>query len=208
MKIIISVLLITVISAFTACNDVASNNRLANSSNSSGAVGDSESNTNLEETENSAALPANAENSGGNNSAKAENDLPENLIESLYEQHDNENSPFFQDKNRALVDRFFTKSLADKIWKDSVDSGEEVGALEFDPLYDAQDTEISDFKVEKPVISGEKATIDVTFTNFGEPQVLKYMLTKENGAWKIEDIGYGENSTLNKIYDENAGQKK
>jgi hypothetical protein len=31
-------------------------------------------------------------------------------------------SPFFQTKNRALVDKYFDKNLADTIWKDAKDS--------------------------------------------------------------------------------------
>src|SRR5436190_22536078 len=51
-------------------------------------------------------------------------------------------SPFSQTKNRALVDKYFTKELADMIWKDAITSKGEVGAIDGDPLYNAQDMKI------------------------------------------------------------------
>lgn len=133
---------------------------------------------------------------------------PEQLVEKLYKKHDSENSPFFQDRNRGLVDEFFTKRLADMIWKDAVESKGEVGALDFDPLYNAQDTEISDFnigksEVGKSEIEGETVTVPVTFTNFGEKQTIKYLLTKENNVWKIGNIGY-KDFTLISVFLKNS----
>ena len=199
MKVLLKLSLIAVIAAFAGCSEVASNNQMANSG-AEEFKDNSNSKTDETNAENSAALPQ--ENSA-DDTAKSGNNSPENLVENLYKEHDNENSPFFQDKNRELVDKYFAKIIADKIWKDSVASGEEIGALDFDPLYDAQDTEIADFKIGTPAITGEKATVDVTFTNFGEPQTLKYMLVKENDSWKIEDIDYGESVTLSKVYEAN-----
>lgn len=189
-------MLLTVVS----CADVASNEKAVNASANGLARSknlDTEQTLNeTAETKDDSTAKPNAESSKGDKVS------PDVLVEDLYKQHDNENSPFFQDKNRKLVDRFFAKSLADMIWKDSVESKGDVGALDFDPLFNAQDTEIAEFKVGKPEITGEKATVEVTFLNFGEQQKIKYMLTKENEVWKIEDINYGE-FTLVKLFKEN-----
>lgn len=129
---------------------------------------------------------------------------PSALVADLYRQHDAKKSPFFQDKNRALVDKYFTRATADLIWKDSTTSGGEVGALDGDPLYDAQDTEIKKFLIGKASIAGTKATVPVTFTNFGQKKTVTFALVKENGKWKIDDIGYGADYTLVSMLKENA----
>lgn len=197
MKIIITILLFTLVFAMNACVDVASNNQAANGG---GQMAAGEKSAMKDDAAENSPIPETTVNSNNAEAATGKNLSPDQLVEDLYNQQDNENSPFFQDKNRALVDKYFAKNLADMIWKDSVESKDEAGVLEFDPLYNAQDTEIADFAVGKPEINGEKATVVVTFTNFGEGQTVKYLLAKENDAWKIEDIDYGENSTLVKVY--------
>lgn len=190
-KTLLSLLLIGSLLAVTACTDVASNNQLANGDVAGGAGPDAEA----------AATPSPAQT----NEAPAEKPAaatPEALVGELYDRHDNESSPFFQDENRELVDRYFVKTLADMIWQDAVEADEEIGALDFDPLYNAQDTEIADFQLGRADIKGDKATVNAVFDNFGESQTVKYLLTKENGVWKIEDIDYGD-TTLVKIYGEN-----
>jgi hypothetical protein len=122
---------------------------------------------------------------------------PDALVAELYKQHDAKKSPFFQSKDRAPVDKYFSKSLADMIWKDATRKNQnEVGVLDGDPLYNAQDTEIKNFKVGAADIKGDKAAVAVTFDNFGTKQNLKFSLIQEKGAWKISDIDYGEAGTL------------
>ncbi|MGI8670598.1 MAG: DUF3828 domain-containing protein [Aridibacter sp.] len=201
MKIIAKLLFFALISATVSCTDVASNNKIANGDVQSVSNGNSA----LDENSNKPAATAENSETAENESsaAKFNENLPGGLIESLYKNHDNENSPFFQDKKRDLVDKFFGKSLADMIWKDAIESKGEAGALDFDPLYNAQDTEISEFKIGTAEIKDEKATVPVTFINFGEKQTIKYMLAKENGGWKIENIDYGEDNLV-KIFEENS----
>jgi hypothetical protein len=120
---------------------------------------------------------------------------PEGLVAALYKAHDSHHSPFFQTKSRALVDKYFDRSLADLIWKDTKGSKGEVGALDGDPLYDAQDMEIKAFKIsrlQRANIPANKAEVEVSFTNFGEKKSLIILLTSVNSVWKISDIKYGE----------------
>ncbi|HEX3100304.1 MAG TPA: DUF3828 domain-containing protein, partial [Pyrinomonadaceae bacterium] len=121
-------------------------------------------------------------------SAAAESALPEALVADLYKVHDGKKSPFFQTKDRALVDKYFTKSTADLIWKDAVSSKGEVGALDGDPLYAAQDMEIKNFAIGKGDVKGDNATVAVNFTNFGQKVVITFLLKMVNGAWKVDDI--------------------
>ena len=126
-----NLLLIFVIAA-TACNfSVSTNANAATAAN--------------------ANLPANAAPAAEPVSASGESQTvtPEAMVADLYKQHDAKKSPFFQTKNRALVDKYFTKTLADLIWKDATTAKGEVGAIDGDPLYNAQDIEIKNFASER-----------------------------------------------------------
>lgn len=120
---------------------------------------------------------------------------PDAVVKELYKQHDAKKSPFFQTKDRAAVDKYFTKKLADLIWKDAVTSEGEVGALGADPLYDAQDTEITELKIQADQVDGDQALVLVTFKNFGEAKSLVFNVQRENGAWRISNIT-GDNYNL------------
>src|SRR5437867_8570740 len=74
---------------------------------------------------------------------------PNELVADLYKQHERKHSPFFQTRSRAALYKYFEKSLADMIWKDAVTSKKEVGVIDGDPLYDAQDMEIKKFAIVK-----------------------------------------------------------
>jgi hypothetical protein len=121
---------------------------------------------------------------------------PEALVADLYKAHDQKRSPFFQTKSRALLDKYFQTSLAGMIWKDRVSSKGEVGVLDGDPLYDAQDMEIKNFAIGKAETEGAKARVPVTFENFGQKKTLVFMLGKGSTGWRINDIDYGSEGTL------------
>ena len=125
---------------------------------------------------------------------------PETLVEDLYKAHAAGQSPFFQTGRRDLVDRYFEPALAALIWNDAVAASGEVGRLDFDPLHDAQDTEIRNLMVQPARSDGSgTATVDVTFDNFGKPQKVRYTLTQAGGAWKITDVTYGDGGTLRNV---------
>lgn len=150
------------------------------------------------------ASPSGAPEAG---SAETKAAPPETLVAELYKAHDGKKSPFFQTKDRSLVDKYFTKSLADLIWKDANESKGEVGAISADPLYNAQDVEIKNFAVGKGDIKGEAANVAVTFTNFGEKQTVNFALKLTGGIWKIENIAYGSGDSLMKWLKETYSTK-
>ena len=121
---------------------------------------------------------------------------PDVLVKNLYWAHNHKQSPFFQTRNRALLDKYFEKSLADMIWKDAVTSKEEVGVIDGDPLYNAQDMEIKKFAIGKPKYEDTKAKVEVSFENFGKKVTLVFALVNGKSGWKIQDIDYGESGTL------------
>lgn len=131
--------------------------------------------------------------------------MPSDLVSDLYKQHDAQKSPFFQEKSRALVEKYFTKTTAAMIWKDATTRGNDIGAFGADPLYDAQDTQIKGFTVGKAAVTGDTAAVTVSFTNFDEKRTFKFSLVKEGGAWKIEDISYGSDYTLVSLLKDNEG---
>lgn len=121
---------------------------------------------------------------------------PGALVADLYRQHDRKHSPFFQTRSRALLYKYFVKDLADKIWKDAVTSKGEVGALDGDPLYDAQDLEIKKFAIGKPSYESGQAKVNVTFQNFAQPKSFVFTLVNGRSGWRINNIEYGEGRSL------------
>lgn len=140
---------------------------------------------------------------------------PDGLVRDLYAAHKNRRTdPFFQTKSRARLDKYFAKDLADLILKDAAESAKknEVGALDGDPLYNAQDMKITGFLI-KPPMYGEGnrdlADVPVTFKNFGKAQTVLVRVERDSTkAWKITDILYpgseDSSSSLRKIL--TAGQ--
>jgi hypothetical protein len=107
--------------------------------------------------------------------------------------------PFFQTKSRARLDKYFTKELGDLIWKDAVAAAKskEVGALDGDPLYNAQDMRITAFRIRPPEYgegNRDLADVPVTFKNFGKEETVLFRLERaKTGVWKISDIFYPGN---------------
>ncbi len=145
---------------------------------------------------------------GGISSIAAQKTTPELVIKDLYKTHDqdlkNSNDSILSGKSRKILDKYFDKTLADFIWKDLTTQRDGVGVLDFDPFYNAQDTDIKNFSVAKAKISGGKATVVVKFTNSGRKDTLTYQFVRQNSAWKIIDIKYTDNSSLLGYFKEDA----
>ncbi|HEX6088352.1 MAG TPA: DUF3828 domain-containing protein [Thermoanaerobaculia bacterium] len=122
------------------------------------------------------------------------------LVVELYREHDAKRSPFFQTDSREPLERYFEPSLAELIWKDALDAKGEVGALGFDPLYDAQDVEPKNLSVGSGVAGGGKLRVPVTFESYNEKRQLTYVLANASGTWKIADIIYADGRTLRGVY--------
>lgn len=133
---------------------------------------------------------------------------PDQIVKNLYTAHDAGKSPFFQSKNRALIDRYFNKELADLIWKDAVCQEKNGGIcnLDFNVPYatnggDRQDA--SEFKIGKPQYGEgnlKLADVAVTFKLFatkenpGETTTILYRLEQGKAKdWKISDIFFPGN---------------
>jgi hypothetical protein len=126
---------------------------------------------------------------------------PRAVVVSLYKQH-KKRSPFFQTRSRALLDKYFARELAGVLWRDAHSSKGEVGAIDGDPLFNAQDREIKNFDVHEGTISAAAAEVPVSFTNFGEKHQVLFKLVSERAGWKIADIAYEDGTSLLKLLKE------
>jgi hypothetical protein len=135
---------------------------------------------------------------------------PDTIVKNLYAAHKAKRGPFFQTRSRARIDQYFTRELAKAIWKDAVESKGEVGALGFDPLFNAQDVRITRFKVAKPMYGEGNlnvADVAVTFRNHGTAETVLFRLERDKAKrWRIGNISYPSNGlSLVSIYADNAG---
>ena len=127
---------------------------------------------------------------------RTQNSAPDVLVKDLYKTHDKAGGVILDGKSRRLLDKYFDKTLADFIWKDLTTHRGEVGVLDFDPFYNAQDFQIKNFVVGKPKINGDKARVIVKFQNFDRKDILNYQLVRRKNTWKISDIKYTDGTSL------------
>ncbi|HVF42021.1 MAG TPA: DUF3828 domain-containing protein [Pyrinomonadaceae bacterium] len=128
---------------------------------------------------------------------------PDSVVRELYRVHRKGYGHVFVKEGRKLQQRFFDENLADLIWKDLTETPrDEVGHLDFDPLYNAQDIRITRFRVGAATLEGDKATVNVTFQNYDRKENLKFLMTRTASGWKISNIDYGSGHDLLKILTE------
>ncbi|HEV7474979.1 MAG TPA: GerMN domain-containing protein [Pyrinomonadaceae bacterium] len=120
------------------------------------------------------------------------------VVVSLYNQH-KKRSPFFQTRSRALLDKYFTRELAALLWNDARSAGDEVGALDGDPLYNAQEIEITNFAVQAATIAAAGAAVPVSFQNLGQKHQIMFRLVPERAGWKIANLEYDDGASLVQI---------
>lgn len=113
---------------------------------------------------------------------------PEQIVKDLYAQHDKPGYPFFQNKNRSLVDKYFTKELANLIWADAVDARDGVGKIGFDPIYVSQDGKITALKIIRDQVEGDQAIVLASFKNEGKDVNVIFVAERVNKIWKISNI--------------------
>jgi hypothetical protein len=126
--------------------------------------------------------------------------FPETVVKELYRVHRNGYGHVFEKQGRKQQQRFFDQKLAALIWKDLTETPEgEVGNLDFDPLFSAQDTQIKNFHIGAAAVKGDSATVPVTFLNFNQKVRIEFRLVNTKQGWKVSNILYGGGSDLVKI---------
>ena len=122
---------------------------------------------------------------------------PAAVVAALYKIHRNGNGPLFTKEGRKYHEQFFDEKLAGLIWKDLTETPEgEVGRINGDPLYNAQDMKITKFVVGAGTTEGDTASVPVTFMNYDQKVKITFRLVMVKGVWKISNIVYGDGSNL------------
>lgn len=124
---------------------------------------------------------------------------PNAIVKNLYADQKADKGPFFQLKNRVIVDKYFTKDLADLIWKYTDDPKNEMLDLNFHPLYGVKDPDaITDFVIMDTGWGGDakfgpddEAVVQVSFKIGGKEKMVSYRFHQQkNKQWKIYDVRY------------------
>jgi hypothetical protein len=118
------------------------------------------------------------------------------LVAQLYQAHRSKHDPLDETQ---LLGRYFDAALLKLYLKDKREAKGEVGRLEGDPLYNAQDMQISDFSVSAPEMARGETQVTVQFKNIGKPARVIYVLSRTANGWRISDIRYDDGSSLKKI---------
>jgi hypothetical protein len=71
--------------------------------------------------------------------------------------------------------------------------------LDFDPLYNTQDPQITGFRIGEPKIAQNRATVLVRFKDADRSNRLTYHLVKTRQGWKIQNLDYDGGQDLVKI---------
>lgn len=90
--------------------------------------------------------------------------------------------------NAAENGQFFATDIAEALTRDG--SGDEVGAVDFDYRWNAQDTRVTDVAYAVEARGTDRALVTVTFKNFGEPGRTFYDMCRRqpDGVWRILDV--------------------
>jgi hypothetical protein len=117
--------------------------------------------------------------------------FPETVVRELYRVH--RNGYVFEKRGRKQQQRFFSPGLAALIWKNLMGTPEgEVGNIDFDPLYNAQEMQIRNLRVGAATLKGDTATVPVTFMNFDQKIRIEFHLVNTKAGWKVSNIDYGD----------------
>jgi hypothetical protein len=124
---------------------------------------------------------------------------PSTLVAELYRRHDAGTGPF-QDPSRA--GSFFVPALAAGIRRDAQSPAGQVGRLDFDPLHDAQDFAVHDFRLADEDAPGgsDRARVRAAYRDGDHAVEVVFELSRrEPEGWRIEDIRYGRGRSLSEL---------
>lgn len=144
-------------------------------------------------SEDSTAILAKRPASGAPRSAS------DRLVRALYFEHNKQENPFRETKNRTLIDQFFAKSTADLIWNDAQKPSAKVNRKKTNLLFNAPDAEIKKTWVEPAAVAGSRAVVYVTFENKAKPEEIKIDLQQMAGRWRITDMLYPNGKRLTEL---------
>jgi Protein of unknown function (DUF3828) len=124
---------------------------------------------------------------------------PEKVVTELYAAHKGKADPLQYPASKKLLGAYFEKGLLALFLKDQSESQGEVGKLDFDPLYDAQDFDIKNFSVALVAEQKDLAEVAASFKNMGTSARIVFLLSNSVQGWRITDIRYSDGRTLSGI---------
>jgi Protein of unknown function (DUF3828) len=124
---------------------------------------------------------------------------PTKVVTDLYSAHKGKADPLQYPASKKLLGAYFEKGLLSLFLKDQSESQGEVGKLDFDPLYAAQDFEIKDFSVVLVAQQKDSAEVAASFKNMGTNEKIVFLLSNTAQGWRITDIKYSDGRTLKGI---------
>jgi hypothetical protein len=98
--------------------------------------------------------------------------------------------------SKAAKAKYLSGSLAE-LWAraDAHTPKGDVGPVDFDPVTNSQEPDVKSFMAVAEKFDADRAVIAVTIAGRGKPRakpadnIIRYTLVREDGAWKIDDIG-------------------
>jgi hypothetical protein len=111
---------------------------------------------------------------------------PHAVVQAAYEPYLDQNFDWGDYDPSALRSKELN-ALYDRDAKESEAAGE-VGRLDFDPLINGQDYDITSLVIGEAKIKGKTAVVPVTFENMGTPSTIEIDLVKEDYGWSIDDV--------------------
>jgi hypothetical protein len=119
-------------------------------------------------------------------------DSPRALAEAIYEPYT------VGPQNEAGLERFYSSRLkalyAAHLERQSIDGqGTTVDPdapdlLAFDPFIEGQNSLLLDLVIAEPVISGDRASVTVSFHNFDHKSLITLGMVREADGWKVDDV--------------------
>ena len=113
---------------------------------------------------------------------------PKEPLTAIYKAYDGKDAKGYNWNDGPDCKKAFSAATAKLILDDAEASKGEIGALDFDPIIDAQDYQITNLKIDVAETDASHATAAVSFLNFKKPTKLKMAMLKEKDGWRIDDI--------------------
>ena len=123
-------------------------------------------------------------------------ETPEELVAKLYQVHKGKSDPLQYPHSEKLLGNYFSDPLLKLYLTDQRQSKGEVGKIDFDPLYDAQDFKITNFKIVRLNSKDGDEMVAARFKNIGVDEEIVFEMRKIKTGWRIADIKYKDGRTL------------
>jgi hypothetical protein len=121
---------------------------------------------------------------------------PKDVVAQLYKAYGTEQTSAGETR---LFTRYFDDQLLKLYLKDKREAKGEVGRLDGDPLYNAQELQITDFSISEPKTIGKETLVTVRFKNIGKQRRVECVLHQTAKGWRISDMRYDDGYSLKKI---------